>query len=57
MWLLDEEHGIVAFSCKIYQWWRCMRNYDELDWSKRWKTFKFDQWITSEDAEYSQVFH
>jgi hypothetical protein len=51
MWLLDEEHGIVSFSCKIHQWWRSTRNYDELDWSKIWKTFRFDQWITSEDAE------
>lgn len=52
MWLLDEECGIVSFSCKIHQWWRSMKNYDELDWSRIWRTFKFDKWITSEDAEY-----
>lgn len=52
MWLLDEEQGILSFTCRIHLWWRNMRGYNELDWSKIWKTFKFDKWITSEDAEW-----
>jgi hypothetical protein len=51
-WLLDEEHGTVSFTCKIHQGWRSLRSYDDLNWSKVWKTFKFDRHLALEDVEY-----
>jgi len=51
-WLLVEEHGTVSFTCKIHQEWRSLRIYDDLNWSKVWKTFKFDRYLTLEDVEY-----
>ena len=50
-WLIDEEGGIVSFTCKIHQGWRSLRNFEKLDWTKVWKTFKFSGFITSEEAE------
>lgn len=52
LWLLEEEHGTVSFRCKIHQGWRSLRSYDSLNWSKVWKTFRFERYLTLEEVEY-----
>jgi len=50
-WLLEYGDTVVCFIYKIHQGWRSLNSYEGLDWSKVWKTFKFDGHITKVDKE------
>ena len=49
-WLIDTPpNRHASFNCKIYQGWRGLKNIDGFNWSKVWKTFKFDGYLSPED--------
>ena len=49
-WLIETPPNLhAAFFCKIYQGWRGLNTIEGFDWSKVWKTFKLDSYLSDED--------
>ena len=51
-WLIEERGDVICFKCKIHQGWRLLNRLENLDWSKTWKTFRFNGVIKREEKEF-----
>lgn len=52
-WLIENSFKLHAtFTCKIYQSWLSFETVDGYNWSKVWKTFKLDSFLSDDELLY-----